>query len=114
MRFATLIAIAFVSVALAGCLGNEVTISGQGGAVGKKTKTLDCGGTGSVAIGEQGGGTFVVKVYDADNNVIHQSGGFGGGQSATGGSVNGVPGTWTLEVDFGSGYGGQYGVTLSC
>lgn len=114
MRLAYLIAAAIAAIALSGCLGNEVSIAGQGGAVGTKTKTLDCGGTGGVTVGEQGGGTFVVRVYDADGNLIHQSGSFGGGQSATGGSLTGVPGTWTLEVDFGDGYGGQYAVTLSC
>lgn len=114
MRIAALLLLSFSVVALSGCLGNEVVISGQGGAIGQKEKTLNCGGSGTVLVGEQGGGTFVVRVLDADDNVIYQSGGFGGGQTATGGSANGVPGTWTLQVDFGSGYGGQYSVTLQC
>lgn len=114
MRIAALLLVSFAAIALSGCLGNEVTISGQGGAFGTKEKTLNCGGSGTVLVGEQGGGTFVVRVYDADGNLIYKSGGFSGGQSASGGSATGVPGTWTLEVDFGTGYGGQYSVSLKC
>lgn len=114
MRIAVLVLVSFTALALSGCLGNEVTISGQGGAFGTKEKTLNCGGTGTVLVGEQGGGTFVVRLYDADNNMILKQGGFSGGQSASGGSATGVPGQWTLEVDFGSGFGGKYSVTLKC
>lgn len=37
---------------LSGCMGNAVTVSGQGVTSGTKTKTLDCGATGHIASAE--------------------------------------------------------------
>lgn len=113
-KITVLVAAVFAVMALAGCLGNSVSIAGQGFASGKETKTINCGGTGQIGVGNQGAGNYVVSVFDADNNLIYKSGGFSSGQTASGGSANGIPGTWALEVNFGSGYSGQWGVTLSC
>lgn len=99
---------------LAGCMGNAVSISGQGYVSGSKTKTLDCGASGTVAAGSQGSGKMTVVVTDGDNNEIFRSGDFGAGQSGNAQKISGVPGTWTLKVSTGFGYAGQWGVTLTC
>lgn len=109
------LALAVVAALLtAGCMGNSVTISGQGYKSGTQTKTLDCGGTGHVAAGNQGTGKLTVSVLDGDGNTIFADGDFGAGQGGRTQRLTGVPGTWTLKVSTGFGYVGQWGITLTC
>lgn len=102
------------ALALSGCMGNAVTVSGQGYMSGTKTKTLDCGATGHVAAGSQGTGKLTVIVTDGDGKEIFRNGDFGAGQEGRTQKLTGVPGTWTLKVSTGFGYAGQWGVTLTC
>lgn len=99
---------------LSGCMGNAVTVSGQGYMSGSKSKSLDCGGTGTLAMGSQGTGKISVSVTDGDGNVIFSDGDFGAGQNGKAQSLSGLPGSWTLKVSTGFGYVGQWGVTLTC
>lgn len=113
-RLALLTIACLGALALSGCMGNAVTISGQGVTNGTKQKTLDCGATGSVAAGNQGTGKMTVTVLDGDGNQIFTNGNFGAGQNGQAQSLSGVPGQWTLKVSTGFGYAGQWAVTLSC
>lgn len=110
----TLAVVCLAALLLPGCLGNAVTVSGQGYMSGSKSKSLDCGATGTLAMGSQGTGRLSVTVTDGDDNVVFQSGDYGAGQNGQGQSITGVPGSWTLRVSTGLGYVGQWAVTLSC
>ncbi len=110
----TLLATFLSALLLSGCMGNAVTVSGQGYMSGSKSKTLDCGATGSIAMGSQGTGKLSVTVTDGDGNVILSEGDYGAGQSGKAQSLSGLPGTWTLKVSTGFGYVGQWGITLTC
>jgi hypothetical protein len=108
------VALVVVALLLSGCMGgNSVNIAGQGYTTGTQTKTLSCGSSAQIAMGAQGGGSLDVKVTDGGGNqVFSQS--VGSGQDGTTQSLTGKEGTWTLKVSTGLGYGGQYGITLSC
>lgn len=111
----TVLATAVISsLLLAGCMGNAVTVSGQGYMSGSKTKSIDCGATAHLAAGSQGSGKLVVSVKDGDGKEIFRSGDYGAGQSGQSQKLTGLPGSWTLTVSTGFGYVGQWGVTLSC
>jgi hypothetical protein len=99
---------------LSGCTGNAVTVTGQGYTSGTKTRTLDCGTSGSVAAGNQGAGKLSVSVIDGDGKTIFSSGDFGAGQDGKAQQVQGAAGTWTLKVSTGFGYAGQWAITLTC
>jgi hypothetical protein len=99
---------------LAGCMGNSVTVSGQGYRSGAETRSLECGTDGTLAMGSQGIGRLSVSVTDGDGNTIFQREYSGGGQDGQAQTLRGLPGTWTLRVSTGLGYSGQWGVTLSC
>jgi hypothetical protein len=103
-----------VALLLSGCMGNVVTISGQGYMSGTKSKTLDCGGSGQLSSGNQGSGKLSVTVLDGTDTVVYQNGDYGAGQSGSSNTVNGAPGEWTLRVSTGIGYVGQWAVTLAC
>lgn len=109
-----LAAVAVTALLLAGCMGNVATVSGQGYTTGTKTKTLDCGATGSVALGSQGSGKLAVSVLDGDGATVFHSNDFGAGQGGKAQRVTGVPGEWTLRVNTGFGYAGQWAITLTC
>lgn len=111
---ALLPSLAIVALLLSGCMGNAVTISGQGYTTGTKSKTLDCGGTGHVAAGNQGAGKLHVTVLDGEGNEAFESGDFGAGQDGKAQRVTGAPGEWTLKVSTGFGYAGQWAITLTC
>lgn len=99
---------------LSGCMGaNSVTVAGQGYTTGTQTKTLSCGTSGQIQLGVQGGGQLTVTVTDgAGAQVFSQS--VGSGQDGSSQSLSGKAGTWTLTVSTGFGYGGQYGIVLTC
>lgn len=111
MRWAVLL------VLLAGCAfqATSVAISGQGMMDGTETKTLECDGSGQIAIGVQGEGSVAVRVTDGGGATVY-TGTFGTGQEGETKSISGAEGTWTLTVTFSGAFGfnGQYGVTLSC
>lgn len=109
-----LLTLTLTAMLLAGCTGNAVTVSGQGYTSGTKTKSLDCGGTGHLASGNQGAGKLTVTVKDGDGAVVFSSGDFGAGQDGQAQTIEGEPGTWTLSVKTGFGYAGQWAITLSC
>lgn len=111
---ALLAVVAVAALLLSGCMSNAVTVSGQGYTTGSKTKTLDCGGSGSVAAGNQGAGKLTVTVTDGDGREIFRSSDFGAGQEGEAKQLTGSPGMWTLKVSTGFGYAGQWGVTLAC
>lgn len=102
------------AVLLSGCMTNAVTVSGQGYTSGSKTKTLDCGGSGSVAAGNQGAGKLTVTVTDGGGREIFRSSDFGAGQDGEAKQLTGAPGEWTLKVSTGFGYAGQWAITLAC
>lgn len=106
--------LAVATLVLSGCMGNAVTVSGQGYTSGSKTKTLDCGTSGTLASGNQGTGKLTVTVTDGDGQTIYSNGDFGAGQSGQAQKLSGTPGTWTLRVSAGFGYAGQWGITLTC
>ncbi|MEK6976376.1 MAG: hypothetical protein AABY18_08550 [Candidatus Thermoplasmatota archaeon] len=106
--------LAVAALLLSGCMGNAVTVSGQGYTAGGKTKTLDCGGSGTLAMGSQGTGKLSVTVTDGDDKSIFTSSDFGAGQDGKAQQLTGVPGTWTLKVSTGLGYAGQWAITLTC
>ncbi len=106
--------LALTSLLLSGCMGNSVTVAGQGVSSGSKTKSLDCGKTGTVASGSQGTGKLHVSVTDGDGKTIFSSGDFGAGQDGQAQKVSGAAGTWTLKVSTGFGYAGQWAITLTC
>lgn len=114
VRTALLLACLLSVPLLAGCTGNAVTVSGQGFQSGAESKTLECGGAGTLAMGSQGSGKLSVTVKDGDGNTVFQSSDFGAGQDGKAQRVTGVPGTWTLRVSTGFGYAGQWGITLTC
>ena len=100
--------------ALSGCIaGNSVTLAGQGYSSGEQTKTLTCGTSGTISIGAQGGGSMTVKVRDGAGAQIYSES-VGSGQDGSSQSLTGKAGTWTLSVSTGFGYGGQYGIVLTC
>jgi len=109
-----LVAAAVAALVLSGCMGNAVTVSGQGYTSGTKTKSIDCGSTGHVAAGNQGTGKLSVTVTDGKGDTIFREGDFGAGQSGKAQELHGAAGTWTLKVSAGFGYVGQWGITLSC
>ena len=113
MRF-LLLPVLLGAVLLSGCMGNAVTISGQGYATGTKTRTLDCGTEGQIALGIQGAGHMSVSVEDGDGKTIYNNSNLGAGQDGQAQTLHGAAGTWTLRVSTGFGYSGQYGITLSC
>ena len=102
------------AVLLSGCMTNAVTVSGQGVSNGTKTRTLDCGGSGSVAAGNQGAGRLSVTVIDGAGKTIYTSSDFGAGQDGEAKHLTGAPGEWTLKVSTGFGYAGQWAITLAC
>lgn len=104
----------FGVLALSGCMGNAVTVSGQGYTSGSKSQHLECGGTGQLAYGKQGTGKMTITVLDGDGNQAYYDGDVGAGQKGASHTVNGVPGEWTLKVTTGFGYVGQWAITLSC
>jgi hypothetical protein len=117
----TLVALSAVACfALAGCTGNAATVAGQGYQSGTQSKSITCGSagtaSGTVAYGEQGIGKLHVKVTDGKGSTIHETGGNGANMGQSGGSqaVHGEAGTWTLAVDTGIGFAGQWAITLSC
>ena len=109
------IGIALLALLLAGCVGNSVTVAGQGYTSGTKTKTLDCGsGKGTISLGVQGAGKMEVSVTDAGGKTLFSDGGVGSGQNGQSQALSGQAGTWTLRVSTGFGFSGQYGITLTC
>jgi hypothetical protein len=102
---------------LAGCVGsfgaNSVTVAGQGYKTGTETRTLQCDATGNLAFGIQGGGSLTVKVTDGAG-ASRFSGSVVAGQDGQHQSLTGEPGTWTLTVATGFGFGGQYAIVLTC
>ena len=106
--------LALSTLLLSGCMGNAVTVSGQGVSSGSQTKSLDCGTTGTIASGNQGSGKMSVSVTDGDGKTIFSNGDFGAGQSGQAHKLSGAAGTWTLKVSTGFGYAGQWAVTLTC
>lgn len=111
---ALLPSLAIAALLLSGCMGNAVTVSGQGVSSGTKSRTLECGGSGHVAAGNQGAGKMSVSVTDGDGKTIFTSSDFGAGQDGKAQKLTGEPGTWTLKVSTSFGYAGQWGVTLTC
>lgn len=110
-----LVSIACVSaLALSGCMGNAVTVSGQGYTSGSKQDNLECGATGQLSYGKQGTGKMSISVLDGDGERVYYDGDVGAGQKGASHSVNGVPGEWTLKVNTGFGYAGQWAITLAC
>ncbi|MEA3136432.1 MAG: hypothetical protein QOC71_713 [Thermoplasmata archaeon] len=105
---------AVAAVALSGCMGNAVTISGQGYKTGSESRTLSCGDHGHIALGIQGAGKMSVSVLDGAGKTVYSEGGASAGQDGSAQELHGQPGTWTLKVSTGFGYSGQYGITLSC
>jgi len=100
---------------LAGCVGNSVSIAGQGYAAGTKTKTLQCAaGHGNLAFGVQGAGKMAISVTDGSGATIYSDGGVGAGQDGQSQPLSGKAGTWTLKVSTGFGFSGQYAITMSC
>lgn len=99
---------------LSGCMGNAVTVTGQGYATGTKTKTLECGTTGQLSSGNQGAGKLQVTVLDGDGKSIFSSGDYGAGQDGGSQRLEGAAGEWTLKVSTGFGYAGQWAITLTC
>ena len=114
MRTFVVALLAVPALLLSGCMGNAVTVSGQGVSSGTQTKTLDCGMTGTVASGNQGTGKMSVSVTDGDGQTIFSDGDFGAGQGGQAQKLSGAAGTWTLKVSTGFGYAGQWAVTLTC
>jgi hypothetical protein len=114
MRTGLAAMLAILVLLLSGCMGNAVTVSGQGVSSGTQRKTLDCGSTGTLAAGSQGTGKMTVSVTDGDGKTIFSDGDYGAGQSGHAQKLTGAPGTWTLKVSTGFGYAGQWGVTLTC
>jgi hypothetical protein len=120
MRVTLVLAAALLAVALAGCTGNSVTVSGQGTQAGTQTKSLQCGSgdgqaEGRIAYGSQGAGTLNVRVTDGGGVTVYEAGsGMSAGQGGDAGRIVGRAGTWTLRVEAGLGYAGQWAVTLSC
>jgi hypothetical protein len=114
MRLAPFLLAAVAAVLLAGCVGNAVTISGQGYKTGTETRTLTCDTDGTIALGIQGAGKMSVTVLDGAGKAVYSEGGVGAGQDGSAQELHGQPGTWTLKVSTGFGYSGQYGITLSC
>lgn len=112
MRLA--LACAVSMLLLAGCMSSTVTVSGQGYASGSKSQTLDCNGTGSIAMGNQGTGRMSVTVTDGKDGTIFNDSDFGAGQGGRAQHLTGAPGEWTLRVSTGLGYAGQWAVTLTC
>lgn len=106
--------LALTTLLLSGCMGNAVTVTGQGFTSGSKSKSLDCGATGTLASGNQGTGKLTVSVTDGDGKTIFSSGDFGAGQDGQAQQIHGAPGTWTLKVSTGFGYAGQWAITLTC
>jgi len=104
-----------MALALSGCVGNGVTIAGQGYQSGTQSKSLQCGTSANLAYGSQGSGQLHVKVTDGGGAAVYESGsGYQMGQGGQAQSLSGKQGTWTLSVETGFGYAGQWGVTLSC
>lgn len=99
---------------LAGCMGNAVTVSGQGYKTGTESRSLDCGPQAHLAIGVQGAGRMSVSVVDGGGRTVYSEGSLGAGQDGTATTLQGEPGEWTLRVSTGFGFSGQYGITLSC
>lgn len=99
---------------LAGCTGSHsVSVAGQGYASGTQSKTVECGTSATISLGAQGGGSLTVTVKDgAGSQVFSQT--VSSGQDGTSQSLSGKTGTWTLSVATGMGFGGQYGIVLSC
>lgn len=114
MRILVVVTLALATLLLSGCMGNAVTVAGQGVSSGTQSKSLDCGATGTVSSGNQGTGKMTVKVTDGGGATIFSSGDFGAGQSGQAEQLSGEPGTWTLKVSTGFGYAGQWAVTLTC
>lgn len=113
-RIACLAVLTLGVLSLSGCMGNAVTVSGQGYTSGTKTKTLDCAGSGTIAAGNQGSGKLSVSVTDGSGSTIFSEGDFSAGQNGHAQHLTGAAGTWTLKVSTGFGYVGQWGITLTC
>ena len=111
---ALLPSLAVAALLLSGCMGNAVTVSGQGYSSGSKSKSIDCGTSGSIAAGNQGAGKLTVSVTDGAGKEIFRSGDFGAGQNGDAKQLTGAAGEWTLKVSTGFGYAGQWAITLTC
>jgi len=111
----TLALLATSALALSGCVGASATVAGQGYQSGTQSRSVTCGTVGHLAYGSQGSGALHVSVTDgAGTKVYEASTGYQMGQGGQAQDIQGKAGTWTLSVDTGAGYAGQWGVTLSC
>lgn len=112
--FVTLASAMLCALLLSGCTagGGTASIAGQGVMGGTETRSLSCGTEGHLALGVQGGGSLTVTVTDGTGAQIYQKS-VGSGQNGESVPLHGQAGTWNLKVS-GSGYSGQYGITLSC
>ena len=117
MRPAAFALPAFAALAmllLAGCMGNAVTVSGQGYKMGTESKSLGCGPEANLAFGIQGAGSMRVTVLDGDGKTVYSEGSVSAGQDGAAQTLHGSPGQWTLRVATGFGFSGQYSITLAC
>jgi hypothetical protein len=110
-------ALLLAAALLAGCAAPPAaTVSSLGYAAGAESKDVACGGQGTAQgvldSAGHGVGTLRTTVTDGYGTVLHDSGPVPPEMAPK--VLVGAAGLWTLRVDAGMGFSGEFAVTLRC